>query len=231
LPDLAAQAEFTPATPARPVPGPAAHALPAAVMQVAYQTAAQEPIAVPVVEAALPVASAAPAGAVTQFFGVPAQGRSIVYVIDRSASMGLENRLGRAVGEVKESLALLPAHCRFQLVAYARLPEMLRQSNGLVAAGPESVALAGQQLNQLRAEGGTDHVRALKTALLLSPDVIYFLTDEDELTLADVNTITAYNRGRTSIHTICLVAPASKRSPMQELARRNRGQFRVAASD
>src|SRR5438552_1320430 len=48
-----------------------------------------------------------PPGAATIFCGVPAIGASVVFVIDRSASMGLEGRFERARREVAASLRRL----------------------------------------------------------------------------------------------------------------------------
>src|SRR5207302_4579733 len=52
------------------------------------------------------------------FFGVPVQARSIVFVIDRSISMGLSGGLEAAKRELLASLEGLPAATRFQLVFY-----------------------------------------------------------------------------------------------------------------
>jgi hypothetical protein len=176
-----------------------------------------------------PVA-ALPPGAVTAFFGVPAVGKSVVFVIDRSASMGLDGRLDRARREVAASLRLLPPAARFQVIAYNRAAEPLRANGlyGLLPATPDAVAAAVAALDSLTAEGATDHLRALKAALTLRPDVIYFLTDEDDLTWADVRAVTQLNRGTVCMHALCLVpTPPGRETPMQALARANRGLFRV----
>jgi hypothetical protein len=81
-------------------------------------------------------------------------------------------------------------------------------------------------MQHLTAEGGSEHLKALTAALALSPDVIYFLTDEDDLEPRDVATVTRRNCGRVCIHALCLVPPAGE-SLMQGLARGNRGQFKV----
>jgi hypothetical protein len=171
-----------------------------------------------------------PPGAVTAFFGVPAVGKSVVFVIDRSATMGLAGRLDRARREVAASLRLLPPSAKFQVVAYHRAAEPLRLAGrgGLLPATPEAVAAAVAALEGLAAEGGTDHVRALGAALALRPDVIYFLTDEDDLTPDVVKAVTRLNRERACIHALCL-APSRGRgeTPMQVLARESRGAFKA----
>lgn len=171
-----------------------------------------------------PVAGAPkPGRATTVFFGVPAAGRSVVFVIDRSASMGLAGRLDRAVRETAASLRQLSADVRFAVIAYDRTAEPLGRG-GLVLAKPSAIEAALVELSQLTAQGGTDHRRALRAALALGPDVIYFLTDEDELSPADVVAVTAANRGRTAIHAVCLSNPAG-RTALAELAHRNGGTF------
>lgn len=214
LPAVAADSNFTPVEFHQPI-----------------ETGAPNPVAVkslPHLPAVAQIATANMPRTGARFFGVTTTADSVVFVIDRSASMGMENRLGRAIAEVTASLFRLPPTATFQVVTYARNPAIVNRATSLIAVNDDSIAAARTALSGLRAEGGTDHVRALKTALLMAPQVIYFLTDEDDLSMADVKAITDYNRGRTCIHAICLVEPKSANSPMNELARRNRGQFRVA---
>jgi len=186
-----------------------------------------EPVKVP---STSPAVAHASGSVMPTFFSVRAQGKSIVYVIDRSSSMGIDGRFNRAREQVIASLRQLPADARFQVIAYDRTAVTLRLGDGgMAAATPANVEAAAAALAAMREEGATDHVRALKTALLLRPEVIYFLTDEDDLTAADVAQVTQFNRNVTSIHALCLVAPAAADTPMRELARRNRGEFRAVA--
>jgi hypothetical protein len=163
------------------------------------------------------------------FCGVATPAQSVVFVIDCSASMGLHGRLHRALTEVESSLKQMSATTRFQVIAYHRAAEPLRLSSqpGLLRADPETVAAAIAALQQLRAEGGADHRRAINAALALRPEVIYFLTDEDDFTSAAAFDLTRANAGRCTIHTICLVAPTLIQSPLAQLASHNRGTFTV----
>jgi Ca-activated chloride channel family protein len=223
-------------------PAPAEPVATAAIQPVAHREQANSGVARhPAANAAgspgsapvLRPAAELPPGTATAFFGVPAVGKSVVFVIDRSASMGLANRLDRAKRELFASLRLLPPSARFQVIAYHRAAEPLRlgDRDGLLPATPDTVAAALAALAGLSAEGGTDHTQALRAALTLQPDVIYFLTDEDELTSADVQRVSRLNRGRVCIHALCLVPPAGAETPMRELARGNRGVFRVVSSE
>jgi hypothetical protein len=170
-----------------------------------------------------------PAGAATAFFGVPAVGTSVVFVLDRSASMGLDGRLDRARRELAASLRRLPSSTRFQVVAYNRAAEPLHLpgSFGLVPATPDNVAAAIAATDELKAEGSSEHLKALTAALALGPDVVYFLTDEDDLEARDVRTVTQRNHNRVVIHALCLVPPDGGETPMRALARDNRGSFAV----
>jgi hypothetical protein len=164
-------------------------------------------------------------------FQVPGNARSVVYVIDRSGSMGQHGRLALARRELELSLRTLPESARFQVVVYNRHAELLRVAGrtDLVRASAENISQATEQLDALVAEGGTDHLPALKQALLLHPDVIFFLTDADDLKPEDVRTLTQLNAGRTAIHSIELNLHNRDRTemPMHRLADCNRGQYRA----
>jgi von Willebrand factor type A domain len=166
-----------------------------------------------------------PLGAITTFCGVPTVGNSVVFVIDRSASMGLGGRFERARREIAASLRRLPPDARFQVIAYHGSTELLA-GHGLMLATMESVEASLAALDRLIPEGGTDHSKALRTALALQPDVICFLTDDDDLTPEQVRDITRLNRSKASIHALCFIEPFGD-SSMPLLAKQNRGVFRV----
>jgi hypothetical protein len=167
---------------------------------------------------------------VTAFFQVPAQGRRIVYVIDRSASMGANGGLAAAKRELLASLRGLPDDAHFQVIAYNRTAEPLHLVGGgeMLAASGENVGKALLQIEALDAEGGTDHLAALRRALALRPDVVYFLSDADDLSPAHVRAVTACNRGQAVIHVIDWNPSGGEDSPGAALARQNGGQYRAA---
>ncbi len=114
-------------------------------------------------------------------FPVPAAARSVVYVIDRSGSMGQRGRLTLARRELEASLHSLPESTQFQIIAYNRQAEPLRLSgkSSLVPATPDNIQQAARLLDAMEPEGGTEHLPALQQAIRLRPDVIFFLTDAD----------------------------------------------------
>jgi hypothetical protein len=164
-------------------------------------------------------------------FPVPDAAKSVVYVIDRSGSMGERGRLALARRELEASLHRLPESAQFQVIAYNRQAEPLRLGGktGLVSATPDNVRLAIRLLDGLEPEGGTEHLPALQQAIRLRPDVIFFLTDADDLNPADVRVLTQLNAGRSAIHVVELTLENRDRleMPMHQLASGNHGGYRA----
>jgi len=223
---------------------PAAPAAPVHEIASGQVITAADPVAEPGTAGAAAPGSSGHAGAgvgtgtgygATAFFQVAAQGRAIVYVIDRSASMGLNGALAAARRELLASLDRLPPDARFQVIVYNRTPEPLRLGGrtGLAFATPENKQQAAALLEGLTAEGSTEHLPALKAALALDPDVIFFLTDADDLQVGQVSAVTAINHGRTAIHAIELNTANRGREdmPLQVLARDNRGLYQAVDLD
>jgi hypothetical protein len=164
------------------------------------------------------------------FFQVPPQGQRIVYVIDRSSSMGEHGALDAARRELLASLGWLPATARFQVVFYNRTarPLILAGRTDLVAAGADNLHEVESALAALQPAGGTNHFEALKTALTLLPDVLFLVTDADDLTQKEVREVTAMNQGRAVIHAIELTTRSEQGDgPLALLARGNGGTYRV----
>jgi hypothetical protein len=158
--------------------------------------------------------------------------RSIVYVIDRSLSMGFSGALAVARRELLDSLNSLPEDVRFQVILYNSTAEPLHiagQSELLTATEANRGAVMNR-VQEILAEGSTDHIRALRAALILKADVIYLVTDADELTLDNVRTITRLNGGRSTIHTIELHSGAARPdAPLAQLAKLNGGTHRIVS--
>ncbi len=80
----------------------------------------------------------------------------------------------------------------------------------------------------IRADGGTRHMEALKLAVGMGPDVIFFLTDAEQPILTDVDLaqIRRWNRSGASIHAIEFGAGAYNGGDnfLMKLARENNGR-------
>lgn len=121
----------------------------------------------------------------TTVFGIEGEGTRFLYVFDRSDSMngygGFPLRAAKA--ELIKSLqSLAPVH-QFQIVFYNDSPLPF---GGLSGRGPRlltgetsSKTAAERFVRDMVAVGGTRHIDALRMALGMNPDVIFFLTDAD----------------------------------------------------
>jgi hypothetical protein len=177
-----------------------------------------------------PVPAPLPPGATTTFFQVPARGRSIVYLIDASSSMGPSGGWEAASRELLASLAHLPPDARFQVLVYNnRVNPLLPRHPDWLPAAPNVLRQIAQALQELEPSGGTDHGAALRSALQLRGDALYFLTDADDLTAEHTRLAKQQNRGRTVIHTIEMNPHNRGRGfmPMQVLARDHGGTYQA----
>ena len=168
----------------------------------------------------------------TTVFGVEGEGNRFIYVFDRSGSMaGFDARpLRTAKAELLKSLSdLQPIH-QFQIVFYNEKPRIFNPGGGrpqMMWGDAASKRLAQAFVNSISGTGSTDHLAALRKALALDPDVVFFLTDADEpqLTARELDTIQRLNRG-CAIHAIefGLGPQRSRQNFLTQLAAENGGQ-------
>lgn len=167
----------------------------------------------------------------TQFFGAQVWGSKFVYVIDRSGSMSQRDRLGAAKRELIGSLSKLPPEAQFQIIFYNLRPDAVvlpRPGIKLHYATNQNRFLAEREMDKMIPDGGTEHLPALKMALGLKPDVIFFLTDADDLRARDVKDATDMNKDQARIHTIefGIGAEVDRENQLRELASKNGGTYR-----
>lgn len=168
--------------------------------------------------------------ATSPFFPVEPIPRRLLYVIDCSMSMGKNGALEAAFLELLKSLKNLPAGSRFQIVVYNSSASLLfPHRDAWLPATPEIIQDVARAVLQVRAEGLTDHGPALKLALGLQPEVVYFLTDADDLRQEHLRIAYEWNRNRAVIHTVELTALHRDRPamPLQVLARTSGGMYRA----
>jgi hypothetical protein len=121
----------------------------------------------------------------TSLFGLVGEGYKFVYVFDRSGSMGGRGResLRLVKAELVRSLKPLDSVHQFQIVFYNERPVIFNPtgtSGRLAFATEENKQRAIRFLDTITAVGGTAHEDALRLAIRLRPDVIFFLTDSDD---------------------------------------------------
>ena len=167
----------------------------------------------------------------TSFFGVEGSGSSFVYVIDRSDSMNAYNAapLRYAKRELLKSLESLNEYNQFQIVFYNdSLSPMARK---MFFATDSDKRRATNFVKTMPGDGGTAHLPALRQALAMSPEVLFFLTDADDpsLTLPQLYEIRERAElSKTTIHAVQFnLGPASNDgSWIRVLAEMNRGTYK-----
>jgi hypothetical protein len=174
-------------------------------------------------------------GSTGGMFSLPPAASSVVYVLDRSVSMGVNNKLDLACRELLTSLRRLPPSARFQVIAYntSAEPLVIDGRIDLLPVEPAILDEVASTLRKLVAVGGTDHIKALRRGLALHPDVLFFVTDADDLPAAQIDFVSRCNHG-TAIHAIELSRRRNARpdGPLAQLARGNGGTYRrIAAGD
>ena len=160
---------------------------------------------------------------------VPAETRRVVFLLDRSVSMGLADGLDRAKVELAAALTALPPETSFQVLVYnSSAWPLVSASSGLLPACRDNVERVLHQLEALAASGITRHVEAVRAALAFQPDLLILLTDADDLSAGDVRLMTTANHGRATIDIVELTRDPRPRpeSSLASLAAQNQGRHR-----
>ncbi len=170
------------------------------------------------------------AGPGTDFFGARDRGRSFAYVIDCSGSMSDHGALDVAKRELIASLGKLPPEARFGVVFYNWKATVFPDPSGrpgLMAATLEAKGRVRARLREIPADGGTNHMNALRAALAFQPEVLFFLTDADMMTPREADEILA-EAGKTRIQSIEFgVGPdVGVSAPLRKLASGTGGTYR-----
>jgi hypothetical protein len=171
----------------------------------------------------------------TSVFGVSGSGSAFVYVFDHSESMSASGGkpLRAAKQELIRSLRTLSERQQFQVIFYNDRPKAFSpdgQTTGLVLGDDSNLKLAEAFVQRTVAVGGTEHQLALRMALRLAPDAIFFLTDASIQTMSAEQMADIRRRAEqagTVIHAIQFgTGPEPANSFMKEIARQNRGGYR-----
>lgn len=168
------------------------------------------------------------------FLGLRDSGTRFVYVLDASGSMRDFNAIRYAKMHLVSSLAGLEPTQMFQILFYNQSVKMLRLGDEtrpqLYYATSIHQTLAGQFIDAVQPDLGTDHMVALRKALSLKAEVLFLLTDADEPVLhaAELDEIRRTNAGRTRIHCVAfgLGPELNGDNFLKRLAGQNGGGYR-----
>jgi hypothetical protein len=134
---------------------------------------------------------ATPSSRGSDFMGVKSKGLKIVYVIDRTLSMKVlddsgSQRFAQASLELQRSIKALPPEASFSVIFFAANSVREPDAQQVMPPGRMTVATASNKAAAIRwisKQKPSDEIalgypsRALRTALLMHPDTIYFMTD------------------------------------------------------
>jgi hypothetical protein len=173
-----------------------------------------------------------PTAKLSLFGSAQAEGRSFVFVIDRSQSMGGDGlgAIAAAAKELSERIGALTPEQTFQVVTFNQSAAYF-SGRELVPATDENKASLIKFIAGTVAVGPTEHERGLRAALRLKPEVIFLLTDggDPHLKPAQCAAIRDQAAGRTSIH--CLHFGRGREDEaasdhfLRRLAAENRGSY------
>lgn len=155
-----------------------------------------------------------------EFFGIRAQGKVFLYVVDCSGSMDAADRLIRAKREIRRSVGQMRFPQRFEIIFYNDRPR------AMPGGVPQSVDYSAkiqlsQWLDMIEPDGGTDPTGAMAMALGQKPDAVFLLSD-GEFPPGAVAKIAKSNKGKTPIHCIDF----SGGSPdLKAIAKESGGQY------
>jgi hypothetical protein len=164
-----------------------------------------------------------PTAKLSLFGSANAEGRSFVFVIDHSQSMGGEGlgAIAAAAKELAEQVTVLSPEQRFQVVAYAESASYFTGRELVSASGDHQAALV-RFVSGLTAGGKTEHERGLRAALALKPEVIFLLTDggDPHLKPTQISTIAELAGTRTTIHCLHFGRTKADGAPSDHFLRR-----------
>lgn len=167
-------------------------------------------------------------GMKSSFFGIHADARRVVYVVDASTSMNRpydgegKTRFGQMKIELAKSILSLKPEQQFFIIFFNE-HAIPMPANGMANAAGENQQQYLTWMASVPATGLTDPRPSISLALSLNPDVVYFLTDG--AFPRDVQSdLSKLKQQSAEINTIAFGDIKAEKS-LKPLAMRNRGRF------
>ena len=174
---------------------------------------------------------AGPATSLSVFGTGQIEGRSFLFLLDRSASMGSKG-LGVvqvARKELTAAIEKLDSYHKFQILGYNQSTTPMKAPR-LLSASKENKLEVPNFINQMAAFGPTNHMAGIISAISYRPDVIVMLTDGGSpgLNEQELKRIRTECRGQTQIHCVQFGLGPKRHEDefMGILAAQNGGTFR-----
>jgi len=172
-------------------------------------------------------------GVTVRVFGVGGEGTKFMYVFDRSSSM-TGHKLQEVKKELLKSFSVLNNNHKFNIIFYNTHFEVWKPGEQLITANSSAKKEAEKFVQTMTASGGTSHLPPLLEAIKYKPEVVFFLTDGQDLTQVHLEEI-CQKSGDICINVIQYDDGHDGRSEiLRQLAYKNRGQYKyinVTSSD
>jgi len=166
-----------------------------------------------------------------EFFGLGSSTRGVrqvVYVVDRSGSM--LDTFAYVRDELKRSIGALRRSQKFHVIFFNSGAPLENAPKRLVSAIQAQKALFFESLDRIYPEGSTNPEPAMRRALALEPDLIYFLTD-GEFDGGLVEKLSQWNRERrVRIFTIAYFDQGGA-ALLERIAQEHGGEFKFVSED
>jgi hypothetical protein len=174
-------------------------------------------------------------GSGTSFFGLDSTGKKFVFVVDASGSMrrpfeGPGNTLlGRVKLELVRCVTQMSADQEFFIVFFND-DAIPMPATELIKATPEAQKHFLYWMARTKAGGNTEPEAALRIAMQLQPDVVYFLTD-GAFKYRVIEHVRELNRSRVTVHTVSFGGDERATDFMEQIASQNGGTFHYVSPE
>lgn len=174
-------------------------------------------------------------GSGTTFFGLNAPGKKFVFVVDASGSMRRpfdgpgKTLLGRVKLELLKCITQMSPDQEFFIVFFND-DAIPMPATELIKATPEAQKHFLYWMARTKAGGNTEPEAALRIAMQLQPDVVYFLTD-GAFKYRVIEHVRELNRGRVTVHTVSFGGDERATDFMQQIADQNGGTYHYVSAE
>lgn len=166
----------------------------------------------------------------TNFFGTPAQGNCVVFLVDNSGSMK-QGRMETTLFELARSIERMTDKQRFYVVFYSDqaypmlYPESVMEPLAATQANKQRLY---QWLQTVELCSGGALVKAMELAESLRPEVVYILSDGDIAGSRTMQRLAEPNDRKFAIHTLGMgVKKPQDAQNLVAIAQANRGTFQM----
>lgn len=174
-----------------------------------------------------------PAQKTTEFFGTPAYGKRVIFVVDRSGSM--TDSIDCVKHELKRSIGALAEDKEFHVFFYSSGPPLEMPTRQPIKATAENKQKAYTFIDGVKPQGETDPSTAFKRAFECNPEEVYFLTD-GEFDRETVGLVKGLNdkasrvvgEGKVRVHTIGFLYKSGE-ALLKKIAEQNGGQYKFVS--